>query len=294
MKSKTRILIAFILNIAFSIFEFIGGTICGSISIISDAIHDLGDAGSIGISLFMEKISEKNPDNKYTYGYRRYSILGGLITTIILIIGTIIVITNAIHRLINPIGINLNGMILFAIVGCIINFIAAKLTHSNHSINQKAVSLHMMEDMLGWIAVLISAIIMKLTNWFWIDPIISIILSIFIAYHAIKNMLAIISMFLLKTPTNINIDHIKESIAIIPGVKDIHHIHVWSLDEVNNIATLHVVAPYSASLKQMIKQTLERHRITHSTIEFENEQEHCHDKQCHIKQDKCECCHHHH
>lgn len=292
MKSKTRILFAFILNIFFSVFEFIGGNICGSVSIISDSIHDLGDALSIGISLLMENISDKKPNDKYTYGYKRFSILGGLITTLILIIGAVIVITNAIHRFTHPVNINYDSMIIFAIIGCVINFIAAKLTHSNHSINQKAVSLHMMEDLFGWIAVLISAIIMRFTDWSFIDPIISILLSLFIIYHAIKNLLLIVNIFTIKTPAKFNIEHIKNSIVIIPGIKDIHHIHIWALDEYNYIATMHVVAEYNSGLKRTIKSTLKKHGITHSTIEFENINEDCHDKECslHIE---CHCGHHH-
>jgi cobalt-zinc-cadmium efflux system protein len=293
MNTKSKILIAFILNVFFSIFEFIGGMFCGSISILSDAIHDMGDALSIGLSYIMERNSEKKPDNKYTYGYRRYSVLGGLITTIILISGSILVIINSIQRFISPTQIQYDQMIVIAIIGCIINFIAAKLTHSHHSINQKAVSLHMMEDMLGWIAVLIGAIVIKFTNWSFIDPCISILISIFILYHAIKNVIAITSMFLIKTPSNINIINLKQSLVLLPGIKDVHHIHVWALDEANIIASMHVVAEYSSGMKNMIKQTLKKHGINHSTIEFENINEHCHDKECNPNISECKCGHHH-
>lgn len=293
MNTKSKILIAFVLNVFFSIFEFIGGMFCGSISILSDAIHDMGDALSIGLSYVMEKKSETKPDNKYTYGYRRYSVLGGLITTIILISGSLLVIINSIQRFISPTQIQYDQMIVIAIIGCIINFIAAKLTHSHHSINQKAVSLHMMEDMLGWISVLIGAMIMKFTKWSFIDPCISIIISIFIMYHAIKNIVIITNMFLIKAPSNINIEHIKHSLIILPGIKDVHHIHVWSLDEANVVATLHVVAEYNSGMKKMIKQTLKKHGISHATIEFENFDEHCHDIECCPHISECGCGHHH-
>ena len=293
MKVKTRILIAFILNIFFSIFEFIGGLLCGSISILSDSIHDMGDAISIGLSYIMEKRSEKSPDSKYTYGYKRYSILGGLITTIILVCGSIIMIIHSIQRFFSPIPVQYNQMIIIAIIGCIINFWAAKITHSHNSINQKAVSLHMMEDMFGWISVLIGAIIMKFTNWSFIDPCISIIISIFIMYHAIKNIVLITNMFLIKTPSNISIIDIKHSLIILPGIKDVHHIHVWSLDEANVIATVHVVAEYNPAIKKVIKQTLKKHGINHATIEFENFDEHCHDIECCPHTSECSCGHNH-
>src|SRR5574344_1190297 len=146
MKTEKNILIAFILNIAFSIFEFIGGTLTNSVAIVSDSIHDMGDALSIGVSYFLEKKSKKKPDNKYTFGYVRYSILGALSTTMILFIGSIIVIYSSIVRIINPVVINYNGMIIFAIFGVIVNFLAAYFTKNGDSLNQKSVNLHMLED----------------------------------------------------------------------------------------------------------------------------------------------------
>ena len=151
MKTEKNILIAFILNITFSIFELFGGLITNSISILSDSIHDLGDAISIGISFFMEKKSKKHANNKYTYGYIRYSVLGGVITTAILLTGSILVIISAIKRLITPVEVNYTGMIIFAIIGTILNLIAAYVTKEGNSINQKSVNLHMLEDVLGWI-----------------------------------------------------------------------------------------------------------------------------------------------
>ena len=180
MKSDKNILIAFLLNLFFSVFEFIGGIITNSISIVSDSIHDFGDAISIGISYILEKVSKKKPNKKYTYGYLRYSVLGALITTIILLIGSILIIYNAIKRIMDPIDINYNGMILFAIVGVIVNFIAAKVTKHGHSLNQKSVNLHMIEDVLGWIVVLIGAVVMKFTDLSIIDPNLSVLVALYI------------------------------------------------------------------------------------------------------------------
>ncbi|MBR2499832.1 MAG: cation transporter, partial [Clostridia bacterium] len=143
MKTEKNILIAFILNLLFSVFEFVGGIITGSVAIISDAVHDTGDALSIGISYFLEKKSKKQPDKVYTYGYQRFSVMGSLITTVILLFGSIAVIYNAIVRLFNPVEINYSGMIVFAIIGVLVNFIAAYFTKEGDSLNQKAVNLHM-------------------------------------------------------------------------------------------------------------------------------------------------------
>ena len=151
MKTEKNIFIAFLLNIAFSIIEFFGGFFTGSIAIISDAVHDLGDAFSIGVSLFLEKKSKKGPDEKHTYGYIRYSLLGSVITTSILIVGSIFVIVESINRLFNPVEVNYEGMIFFAIFGVIINFIASMVTKDGDSLNQKSVNLHMLEDVFGWL-----------------------------------------------------------------------------------------------------------------------------------------------
>lgn len=149
MKTEKNILIAFILNLAFSLFEFVGGLFTGSVAIISDAVHDLGDAASIGISYFLEKKSKKQPDEEYTYGYARYSVIGSVITTLILLFGSALVIYNAASRIISPAEINYDGMIIFAVVGVCVNLGAALFTHGGDSLNQKAVNLHMLEDVLG-------------------------------------------------------------------------------------------------------------------------------------------------
>ena len=174
MKTERNIFIAFILNLAFSIFEFAGGIFTGSVAIISDAIHDIGDATSIGVALFLEKKSKKQPDDRYTYGYGRYSVIGSVLTTLILLLGSVLVIYNAVLRMIRPVEINYDGMIMFAIVGVCVNLGAALLTRNGSSLNQKAVNLHMLEDVLGWIVVLIGAIVMRFTNFYLIDPLMSI------------------------------------------------------------------------------------------------------------------------
>ena len=241
MKTEKNILIAFLLNLAFSIFELIGGIFTNSVAIISDAVHDFGDSISIGLSYFLEKKSKKKPDSNYTFGYSRYSILGAFITNAILTIGSVLVIINAVKRIINPVEINYDGMIIFAIFGVIVNFLAAYFTKEGDSLNQKAVNLHMLEDVLGWCVVLIGAILIKFTKINVIDAIMSIGVAIFILIHAIKSFKSIIDLFLEKTPDGINIEQLKEHLQNIENVKEVHNIHVWSIDGFNNYATLHIV-----------------------------------------------------
>lgn len=179
MKTERNILIAFILNLAFSIFEFVGGIITGSVAIMSDAVHDIGDAASIGVSYFLEKKGEK------------YSLLGAFITTLTLLLGSIVTICNAVSRLIDPAKINYDGMIVFAIVGVGVNLCAAFVTREGDSLNQKAVNLHMLEDVLGWIVVLVGAVVMRFTDFTLLDPIMSIGVSAFILINAIRNLIEI-------------------------------------------------------------------------------------------------------
>ena len=294
MKTERNILIAFILNFAFSIFEFLGGIYTGSISIMSDAIHDIGDATSIGLSFFLEKISKKQPDNNYTYGYMRYSVLGSTLTSLIILIGSLSVIFNGINRIIHPTNINYEGMIIFAIIGVCVNFCAAFFTREGNSLNQKAVNLHMLEDVLGWIVVLIGAIVIKFTNFILIDPIMSIGVAIFILINATKNIKEILNIFLEKTPLNIDIEEIKEHIKNIEKVIDVHHIHIWSIDGQNNYATMHVITNgNNQEIKHKIKEELSEHGICHATLEIESENECCHNKNCHIDF-KGKSGHHHH
>lgn len=294
MKTEKNILIAFLLNITFSIFEFFGGIFTNSVAILSDSIHDLGDAISIGISYFMERKSKKPGDNNYTYGYVRYSILGGVITTTILLVGSILVIISATKRLINPVEVNYNGMIIFAIIGVILNFIAAYVTKEGDSINQKSVNLHMLEDVLGWIVVLIGAIIMNFTDIRILDSIMSIAVAIFILINSLKNLKKVLDLFLEKTPDDINIDELKTHLLQIKGVDDIHHIHVWSIDGFNNYATMHIVSKSNdiAKVKKEIREELLEHNICHAILETEEEA--CDDKECHVELKEHSHHHHHH
>ena len=295
MKNERNILIAFILNLSFSIFEFVGGIFTGSVAIVSDAVHDAGDAVSIGISYFFERKSKKKPDEKYTYGYTRYSVIGGFITTLILLFGSIMMIYNAIRRIITPMEINYNGMIVFAIAGVCVNFCAAFFTREGDSINQKAVNLHMLEDVLGWGVVLIGAMVMRFTNFALIDPIMSIGVSCFILANAIHNLREVAELFLEKVPRNIEVAEIKEHIEEIDGIIDVHHIHIWSIDGQNHFATMHIVTDVEQrKIKDVIREQLNKHRICHVTLEIESSTEYCHERYCKVVTNSCSGHNHHH
>ncbi len=280
-QAERNILIAFLLNLGFSIYEFVGGTMTHSVAIVSDAVHDMGDALSIGISYVLERKSHKQPDPQHTYGYLRYSLMGGLITTAILIFGSAFVIYNAIHRIIEPVEINYDGMILLAIVGVVVNSLAAYFTHKGDSLNQKSVNLHMLEDVLGWVVVLIGAIVMRWTNFSLIDPILSILVALFILKEAVSNCREILDVFLEKTPHGISLEKLESSLKKLSNIQDIHHLHVWSMDGYHNYATLHVV--YNGNeekIKHRVREMLAKQNIEHATIELEHDQENCAERYC--------------
>ena len=284
MKTEKNIFIAFILNLAFSIFEFLGGIYTGSVAIMSDAVHDLGDAVSIGASYFLEKKSKRQPDNNYTYGYARYSVVGGIITSVTLLIGSVIVIYNAINTILAPVEIKYDSMIFFAVIGVIVNFCAAYITHKGDSLNQKAVNLHMLEDVLGWTVVLIGAVVMKFTNFSLIDPIMSTGVSLFILVNAIRNFRKIMVIFLENTPADIDIEEIKHHVQHIDDVIDVHHVHVWSIDGQHNYATMHIVTNANQhEIKDKIRKELHMRGICHVTLELETEEEFCLDKACNLQ-----------
>ena len=295
MKTEKNILWAFVLNLSFSVFEFIGGIITGSVAILSDSIHDIGDATSIGAAFFLEKKSGRAPDSVYTYGYARYSVIGGVITTLILLIGSGAVIYSAIMRIISPLEINYNGMIIFALVGVAVNLTAALLTREGGSINQRAVNLHMLEDVLGWIVVLCGAVVMRFTDFYLIDPIMSICVAVFILFNAIGNLREILDIFLEKIPHGIDTEELCEHISELEGVISVHHIHVWTMDGVNNYATMHiVVAGEQREVKSRVRRELLEHGIGHATLELEDEGEVCSETVCRVAYMGSEHGHHHH
>lgn len=283
MNTEKNILIAFVLNLAFSVFEFVGSVFTGSVAIVSDAVHDLGDALSIGMSYFLEKKSKKQPDEKYTYGYARFSILGSIITTAILLFGSAVVIYNAVRRIFNPAEINYDGMIIFAVIGVCVNFIAAIITRKGDSLNQKAVNLHMLEDVLGWLVVLVGAVVMKFTDIAIIDPVMSIGVALFIFINAFKNLKDAMGLFLEQTPKSIDVAEITEHLQEIEGVVDLHHVHIWSLDGQNNYATMHIVVKsIDEGIKTAVREELKHHGIGHVTLELEREGEQCAEEICHV------------
>jgi len=237
----SRLALAFFLNLGFSVLELIGGLWTNSMAILSDSVHDLGDSVSIGISWFMDRKARKKPTREFTYGYARFSLLGALISSLILLVGSTVVIIEAIQRLLSPEPIDAVSMIYFAVAGILVNGWAAWSASRGKSLNEKAVSLHLFEDVFGWIAVLLGAVAMTIWDIPRLDSILSIGFTLFILYEVFKNLKSIIEVFLEKAPGELEFGKIREELMATEGVLGIHHVHVWSLEGNIHLATLHVI-----------------------------------------------------
>ena len=295
MKTQKNILVAFVLNLAFAVFEFVGGALTGSVAVLSDALHDLGDAASIGVSYVLERKSMRRPDERHTYGYLRYSVLGSVITTAVLLVGSLLVIYHAVRRIIDPVPIHYDGMILMAVLGVCVNAAAAWFTREGDSLNQKAVNLHMLEDVLGWAVVLVGAVVMRFTDLTVIDPLMSIGVAVFILLHSVKNLGAAVSLFLEKTPEGIDVSEIRQHLLELEGVEDAHHIHIWSMDGQHHYATMHIVTDGDGeAVKHRVREELAEHGITHTTLELERVGEVCAAAECRVEPIQHHHGHHHH
>lgn len=282
-----NITFAFYLNLFFSFIELIGGIYTNSIAIMSDALHDFSDAVSLGISWYLQKYSEKGRDEKYSYGYKRFSLLGSLVISFILLIGSGIVIKESITRLFDPQQSNAEGMLLLSILGILVNGAAVFKLKKGTSLNERAVFLHLMEDVLGWIAVLIVSIVMMFVNVPVLDPLLSIGISLWILSNIYKNIKATFSVFLQQTPEGIDQTELVKQIENITEVLSVHDLHIWSLDGEKNIMSIHIVVCDNitldklSTLKTNIRSICNNMGIDHVTIEFETEQENCIYEQIH-------------
>lgn len=281
-----NIKVAFFLNVTFTIVEIIGGFFTNSIAILSDAVHDLGDSLSLGMAWYFQKKAKKGSDKLFSYGYKRFSLLGAIINSIVLIVGSIFILTEAIPRLFHPEQAEVKGMFLLAILGLIVNGAAVLRLKKGHSINEKVVSLHLLEDVLGWAAILVGSIVMFFFDLPIIDPIMSVFIAIFVLNNVYKNIKQTLHIILQGIPEKLDISLITNHIEQLDGVQNVHDLHVWSVDGNYNVLTLHVVLSEKlemeklAQLKVAIRQKLEQNGIQHVTIEFETLNEKCEFEKC--------------
>lgn len=280
-KSGDNLRLAFFLNLSFTFLEFIGGWWVNSVAIYSDAIHDLGDSLALGTAWYLDKKSKQDPNKKYTFGYQRFSLLGALINSIVLIVGSIWVVKEAIDRIAQPEASNASGMLVFALVGITVNGYAAWKVGRGKTLNERVVSWHLLEDVLGWVAILVLAIILQFTDAYYLDPILSLIITLFILWGVFKRLKETIYIFLQGAPMDIDLDALKNKLIELENVKEIHHTHVWTLEGDDYVFTTHIklhhIQDYEEILatKKEIKSLLQTYNFKHCTLEIELDKENC-------------------
>jgi cobalt-zinc-cadmium efflux system protein len=273
--SSSNLAHAFVLNLSFSIIEIIGGLLTNSIAILSNAVHDLGDTATIGFSWLMERYSRKKATDKLTFGYRRFSLVGAITSSFVLLFGSVFILTQAIPRLFDPESVHPSGMLGLAILGISINGIAVFRLKKGDKINERVIFLHLMEDVLGWSAILIISIIFLFFDLPILDPLLSIVITIFIISKILPNIKNILKIFLQYSPDDIDIKKIKELLIGNELIDNVHDIHLWSLDGRFTVLSCHIACNKNISLteiekeKTKLKRALNELGIQHITLEFE-------------------------
>ena len=275
---------AFFLNVTFTIIEFIGGWLTNSTAIMADAVHDLGDSLSIGFAWILSHFSNKEASDKYSYGYRRLSLFGALVNGIVLVIGSIWVLFEAIPRLSNPEMPVVEGMLGLAILGVAVNGYAVFKLKAGETLNEKVLTWHLLEDVLGWVAVLIVSIVLLFVELPILDSLLSIGFTLFILFNVFRNLKSTLVLFLQAAPDEKTQESIKQSLTKLPEVNGIHHMHFWSLDGESHVLTAHIELTHNieidelVSLKQRMAKELSCYHLSHTTIEFEFPKETCRDE----------------
>ncbi|HCG79654.1 MULTISPECIES: cation diffusion facilitator family transporter [Gammaproteobacteria] len=281
--SSQRIGWAFFLNLGFTLIEIVGGLLTNSTAIMADAVHDLGDCISIGLAWLLSKVSEKDSNTDFTYGYRRLSLLGALINGLVLIAGSAWVLSEAIPKLLQPEMPVVEGMLGLAIFGVMVNgFAAYKLSHGK-TLNEKVLNWHLLEDVLGWVAVLIVSIVLLFVDWPILDPALSIVFTLYILFGVEKNLWSTTRLFLQAAPDKALSESLHQCLSTLDDVRSVHHLHLWSLDGEHHVLTAHLVLRCALTLEQQLhlKRTiadrLREFDLAHTTIEFEFGEEACRD-----------------
>ena len=282
--SSERIGWAFGLNVTFTIIEFIGGWLTNSTAIMADAVHDLGDSLSIGSAWILNKMSAKGSDKEFTYGYRRLSLFGALLNGVVLVFGSLWVLTQSVPRLIDPVMPLTEGMFGLAILGICVNGYAAFKLSSGKSLNEKVLNWHLLEDVLGWVAVLVVSIVLMIVELPILDPILAICFTCFILFNVIRNLKDTFKIFFQAVPETEYIQKIRRDLNEIREINEVHHEHCWSLDGENHVYTAHVrltsLLEFDVynDLKNRISEKLEKYNLACITIEFEYPGEVCRDE----------------
>ncbi len=281
--SESNIKVAFFLNLFFSLVELVGGIFTGSVAILSDALHDFGDSLSLGLAWYLQRLSKKGRDHKFSYGYKRFSLLSALLISTILLVGSFFVIWASVERLFNPSEPNAEGMFLLAILGVAVNGFAVWRMGGSNTLSDRSLRLHLLEDVLGWIAVLVVSIVMYFVDWSFLDPLLSLAITAWILYNVYFNLRDTFKILLQGVPDDVNQEGLIKEIEALEQVSDVHDVHIWTLNGEDHIGSFHIVCKHQdlaekdnfCSIKQEIRSVANRYGVKHITIEFDLEGEAC-------------------
>ena len=274
MSSKFAVWLAFVLNFSFAIIEFIFGGLFGSSAILADAVHDLGDALAIGISAFLESISNREEDSHYTLGYKRFSLLGAILTAVILITGSSLVILENISKLIESQPVDHEGMLWLGVIAIAINLTASLIVRKGQTKNESILSLHFLEDTLGWLAVIVVAIILRYTDWYFLDPLLSLLISAFILSKALPRFWSTLKIFLDAVPEGVDIQQVKSDLEQLDHVTSINQLNLWTMDGLEKNAIVHVCLEHVNHMevcKESIRDLLKDCGFQNVTIEVDED-----------------------
>jgi cobalt-zinc-cadmium efflux system protein len=279
--TTTRLRTAFVLNLTFTLVEVVGGLFTNSLAILSDSLHDLGDSLSIGFSWWMENRAHRPSQGRYSYGFRRLSLVAALVNAIVLILGSLIVLGRAIPRLFDPQPSNARGMLVLAVLGIVVNGAAVLRMRGGRGMNAQMIAWHLLEDVLGWVAVLIVSLSLLVTDIQILDPLLSMLITGYVLYNVIRNLRKTVAIFLQAAPADLDVHAIEHALETITHVLSTHHTHAWSLDGEHHVLTTHLVVPAGASKTEIVQVKADALRLfrqidlEHTTIEVEYEDEDC-------------------
>ena len=274
MKTKHAVWLAFFLNLGYAIVEFIAGGIFGSSAVLADSVHDLGDAIAIGISAFLESISNREEDSHYTLGYKRFSLLGAMVTAVILMTGSVLVILENITKIFHPQPVNDEGILWLGIIAVSINVLASLVIRKGQTKNESILSLHFLEDTLGWVAVILMAIVLRFTDWYILDPLLSLAISFFILSKAIPRFWSMLRIFLDAVPEGVDIRQVKSDLEQLDYVASINQLNLWTMDGLEKNAIVHVCIKHVNHMevcKESIRTLLKERGFQNVTIEVDED-----------------------
>ncbi|MBL0740098.1 cation transporter [Chryseolinea sp. Jin1] len=282
------LVIGIVLNLVFVVVEFASGFLSNSLSLMSDAGHNLSDVASLGLALVAFKLFKVKATEKYTYGYRKASILISLLNAVILLIAVGGIGYESFYRIFDPEPVKAGYVIVVAAIGIVINGLSTLLffRSKEHDLNAKGAYLHLMVDALVSVGVVVSGVVIRYTEWTWVDPAISLVIMIVIVSSTWRLLRDSLLLSIDAVPRDINMNAIREAAAKLPGVKDIHHIHVWAISTSENALTAHLTLtenlspPDVAKLKHTFKHDLQHLGIQHATLETETAD--CRESSCNV------------